>query len=433
MSKNRPRSESRKAPRRTFLKSASLAAAAGPTWIGNMGQAVAATTTRATLPKWVSQVRNEIPTTSESAYFLTGGIGPSPTPVIEKVKALLDLQNRGPGDPRINPRIAVVEEECRALAAAALGADEEEVTLTHNTTEGLNIVIWSIDWKAGDEILISNQEHPALLQPSYNLQDRFGVVYRRAPMDVGEDVLGSVLSQISPRTRLVAMSHVSRRNGRVLPAQKLARELRKRGVRLLLDGAQAAGNIPLDFHDLGCDYYSFCGHKWLLGPKGTGGLLTRKEILATTPVSWTGAHSQVTIEDDGEYEWHPDGRRYEFGTRALPVFGGFAETLRWLDKVGWDRIHTRTADLSKRFSEWVRDSRLFRLVSPIEDGSRSGVVTLRLPEGFLGMDFYERLAEKDGIVVAPLEHPRDIRVCVHFFNTWEEIDRLGVKLNEYCA
>ena len=284
MGKNRSRSETRRSPRRTFLKSASLAAVAGPPWIRNMGQAVA-TASQATIPAWVNRVRNEIPTTSESAYFLTGGIGPSPTPVIEKVKALLDLQNRGPGDPRINPQIAVVEEECRALAAAALGAHEEEVTLTHNTTEGLNIVIWSIDWKAGDEILISNHEHPALLQPSYNLHERFGVVYRRAPMDVGEDVLGSVLSQISPRTRLVAMSHVSRRNGRVLPARTLAQELHKRGVRLLLDGAQAAGNIPLDFHDLGCDYYSFCGHKWLLGPKGTGGLMTRKEILNTTPVS----------------------------------------------------------------------------------------------------------------------------------------------------
>ncbi|MCY3774810.1 MAG: hypothetical protein OXH11_02395, partial [Candidatus Aminicenantes bacterium] len=81
-----------------------------------MGQAVA-TASQATIPAWVNRVRNEIPTTSESAYFLTGGIGPSPTPVIEKVKELLDLQNLGPGDPRINPRIAVVEEECRVLAA----------------------------------------------------------------------------------------------------------------------------------------------------------------------------------------------------------------------------------------------------------------------------------------------------------------------------
>ena len=176
MKEKLPRSESRRPPRRTFLKSASLAAAAGTTWIQNMGQAIA-TTSQATIPQWVSRVRKEIPTTSESAYFLTGGIGPSPTPVIERVKELLDLQNRGPGDPRINPRIAVVEEECRALAATALGADEEEVTLTHNTTEGLNIVIWSIDWKAGDEILISNHEHPALLQPSYNLHERFGVIY----------------------------------------------------------------------------------------------------------------------------------------------------------------------------------------------------------------------------------------------------------------
>lgn len=418
--------------RRTFLKVASFAGAAGTNWVKNMGQTPVVNDHLST-PEWVFQVRSQIPATRESAYFLTGGIGPSPSSVITRVKELLDLQNRGPGDPRIVPQIAQVEEDCRVLIAATFGAREEEVTLTHNTTEGLNIVIWSIDWRSGDEILISNHEHPALLMPAYNLHERFGVVYRRAPLDIGEDVIGSVLDQLSPRTRLVAMSHVSRRNGRVLPAQELAQELRKRNVRLLLDGAQAAGNIPLHFHELGCDYYSFCGHKWLLGPKGTGGLLIRKEILEKTSVSWTGAHSQESIEDDGQYEWYPNGRRFEFGTRALAVFGGFAEALRWFEDLGWDRIHRRTAELSRETATWIQDSKLFQLVSPMTSESRSGVVTLRLPDGFLGMDFYERLAEKDGIVVAPLEHPRDIRVCVHFFNTWEEIEKLGIKLNEYCA
>ena len=288
-------------------------------------------------PDWVHTVRSQIPATGQSLYFQHGGIGPSPDPVIGEVKRLLDFQNQGPDDPRYVGALGKAEDSCRSLVAGALGCREEEVALTHNTTEALNIVIWSIGWKEGDEILISNHEHPALRMPSYNLRDRLGVTHRRAPIDVGEDVVDNVLSLLSPRTRLVAMSHVSRRNGRVIPAQRLAQALKERNVRLLLDGAQGAGNVPVEFNKIGCDYYAFCGHKWLLGPKGTGGLMIRKEILETTPISWTGAHSHLSLDDEGHYEWHPNARRYEFGTRAQAVFGGFAEApalagQHWLGK-----------------------------------------------------------------------------------------------------
>src|SRR5207245_846336 len=140
-------------------------------------------------PDWVTEARAQIPAARELRYFQTGGIGVCPGRVIDRVKELLDHQNRGPADPRF---------------ANAL--------------------------------------------------------------PVGEDVVANVLRELRPRTRLVAMSHVSRRNGRVIPARELAAALRRRSVRLLLDGAQAAGNVPVRFHDLGCDYYSLCGHKWLLGP-----------------------------------------------------------------------------------------------------------------------------------------------------------------------
>ncbi len=383
-------------------------------------------------PDWVAEVRRQIPATREMRYFQTGGIGVCPRRTIELVHELLEYQNRGPADPQFSQRLQEAEDSCRPLVARTFGADESEVGLTHNTTEGLNVVIWSMDWKSGDEILLGNHEHPALMMPSYNLRHRFGVVLRRAAVDVGEDVVGNAVRQLSPRTRLVAISHVSRRNGRLTPARELAAALHERGVRLLLDGAQAAGNVPFQFRELGCDYYSLCGHKWLLGPKGTGAVLIRREILEKTPVAWTGAHGQLSASDDGGIEWYPSARRFEFGTRAQAVFGGFAESLRWLDGLGWRRIHERIAELSRAASLRVRQSKKLGLVSPTEDSARTGIVVVRAPQGTDVTAIYRKLAEKDRILVSP-EAPRDFRVCVHFFNTPAEFDALVERLEVYCA
>ncbi len=418
--------------RRNFLKTASLAGLLGIPLSRTQATATSMKSLEGKAPDWVRAVRRQIPSTGQSLYFQHGGIGASPTPVIEEVKRLLDLQNQGPADPRYVGSLGKAEDSCRALVGEALGCLEEEVALTHNTTEALNIAIWSIDWKPGDEILISNHEHPALRMPTYNLRDRLGVTYRRAPIDVGEDVVENVLGLLSPRTRLVAMSHVSRRNGRVIPAQSLAHALRERNVRLLLDGAQGAGNVPVEFNKIGCDYYAFCGHKWLLGPKGTGGLMIRKQVLETTPVSWTGAHSYLSLDDHGEYEWYPSGRRYEFGTRSQAVFGGFAESLRWLDQVGWDRIYERISELSGKAAQIVKKSERFELVSPLNHESRSGLFVLKLPEGSSGLEIYNKLAEADRILVSPLDNPRDLRVCLHFFNTMEEFETLMARLDHYC-
>ncbi len=382
---------------------------------------------------WVDQVRTQIPATNAAGYFQTGAFGPCPQRVIDRNKELLDLQNLGPANPRYLEVMKEAEFSCRPLIAAALGADEAEVALTQSTTAGLNTVIWSLDWREGDEIITSDQEHPALLLPIYNLHRRHGVNYHEAPIGDYHRVVDEVMKRVTPRTRLVAMSHVSRQSGQVVPARELAEALRERGVSLLLDGAQGPGNVPINFHQLGCDYYSLCGHKWLLGPKGTGALLIRKEKIDSTAVSWTGAHAQAQMGEGGDFAWHPDARRYEFATRNQAGFGGWAESLRWLDSLGWERIHQRVTALSAHASQAIQRSELFELISPSEASWQNGIVVLRLPDHLKGVEMYHRLREDDDMLVSPVNHPQDLRVCLHFFNTEAEFDALLMRLEAYCG
>ncbi len=421
-----------KPSRRNFLKTVvagSLAGLSKPV----LGMAGAETSDLAGTGDWVDQVRAQIPATKAAGYFQTGAFGPCPQRVIDRNAELLELQNLGPANPRYLNVMKEAENSCRPLIAAAMGADEDEVALTQSTTAGLNTVIWSIDWQEGDEIITSDQEHPALLLPIYNLHRRFGVNYHKAPIGEYKNVVDEVMKRVTPRTRLVAMSHVSRQSGQVVPAQALAAALREKGVSLMLDGAQGPGNVPVNFHELGCDYYSLCGHKWLLGPKGTGALLVRKDKLDATPVSWTGAHAQAEMGAEGDFAWHPDARRYEFATRNQSGFGGWAESLRWLDSLGWEKVHVRVSRISAHASDAIQKSEKFELVSPSESTRQNGIVVLRLPVGFKGLEFYHRLREQDDMLVSPVDHPRDLRVCLHFFNMESEFDALLERLEAYCS
>lgn len=418
--------------RRKFLKTVvagSLAGLSKPA----MGMANLSTSGVTGSGDWVDTVREQLPATKAAGYFQTGAFGPCARQVIDRTNELLELQNLGPANPRYLNVMKDAEDSCRPLIAAAMGADEDEVALTQSTTAGLNTVIWSIDWQEGDEIITSDQEHPALQQPIYNLHRRYGVKYHKVPISDYKSVVHEVMKRITPRTRLVAMSHVSRQSGQVVPAQELAAALRGRGVSLLLDGAQGPGNVPINFHELGCDYYSLCGHKWLLGPKGTGALLIRKERIDSTAVSWTGAHAAAEMGAEGDFAWHPDARRYEFATRNQAGFGGWAESLRWLGSLGWEKVHARVSQLSAHASDAIQQSAKFQLVSPSESFRQNGILVLRLPSGFTGLDLYHRLREKDDMLVSPVSHPRDLRVCLHFFNTESEFDALLERLEVYCG
>lgn len=377
------------------------------------------------VPDWVRRARREIPAAAESRYFQTGGIGPSPNAVVAEVGERLEFQNRSPADPRYSEAMAEIEPALRARLARVFGAGEDEVALTHSTSEGISIAAWGPDWRAGDEVVISNTEHPANVIPWYVLRDRFGIEIRVMDLSPGTDLLAEARKRLSPRTRMVSVSHVSRNNGRRLRAEEsaeLAALLRARGVLYHLDGAQGPGAVPVDFRALGCDCYSTCGHKWLLGPKGTGALFVRRESLDAVQLSWAGAHSHAEMDYEGGYRLLPSAARYEFGTRALADFAGFGRAVDWMESVGLRRIEERVAALVDYAGEAARRAGRLAVSSPESPEDRSGVFVVRLPEGADATALYRRLAEERRILGSPVRQERDFRLSIHFFNTREEID-----------
>ncbi|NKB87641.1 MAG: aminotransferase class V-fold PLP-dependent enzyme [Acidobacteria bacterium] len=385
------------------------------------------------LPRWVAGARAAIPATRDR-FFQTAGIAPSSRSVIDEVKSRLEFQNEGPVATGIADRMAQIEPDLRSHLGAFAGAHADEIALTHSTSEGINIASWALNWKAGDEVVISNQEHPANLIPWYNLRSRFGVVLRVIDLSAGSDFRAQIRAAVGTRTRMVSVPHVSRNNGRALRTDEVAevaRWLRERGVRFHLDGAQGPGCVPFDFGELGCDYYSTCGHKWLLGPKGTGAFFVRADMLDATALTWTGSHSTTAFDYDGNYELIPEARRFEFGTRALATFAGFDAALAWFDSLGVDRVLSRIDELTEYAIETTDGLSGFDVTSPRAKADRSGVFVARLPEGCTAWPVYEAL-RLQGAYTSPVTDERDLRIAIHFFNTRDEIRSTLLAVDDVC-
>ena len=165
-----------------------------------------------------------------------------------------------------------------------------------------------------------------------------------------------------------------------------------------------------------------CSQQWLLGPKGTGALFVRRELLDDVRLSWAGSHSHETMDYDGAYALLPSAARYEFGTRALADFAGFARAVEWMEETGLGRIHRRIQSLLDHAIEAVDGTNRLGVSSPRARPDRSGVFVLQLPEGCDATELYNDLREDDGILASPVREPRDFRLSIHFFNTRSEID-----------
>jgi cysteine desulfurase / selenocysteine lyase len=240
-------------------------------------------------------------------------------------------------------------EEARAIARRFLNSrHEEEIIFTRNLTDGVNLVASSFGatLQAGDEIVLSIMEHHSNIVPWHFLRERKGCVLKWAPIsDDGEFLLDEFERLLTPRTKIVALTHMSNVLGTVVPIKEVVRIAHARGIPVLVDGAQAAVHMPVDVQDLDCDFYAFTGHK-VYGPTGIGILYAKKQHLeAMQPYQGGGDMIESVHTDRITYGKPP--HKFEAGTPPIVQAIGLGAALNYMMQVGRDRIAAHEAELKE--------------------------------------------------------------------------------------
>ncbi|HLX55877.1 MAG TPA: aminotransferase class V-fold PLP-dependent enzyme [Ktedonobacteraceae bacterium] len=378
----------------------------------------------------LQQIRQEMPATTAHIYLNAGTFGPLPACVINAIQERMqyEWQNGRLGAAGFES-ISSISVDARKGAAHLLNVDVDEIALTDNTGEGLNIISYGIDWHEGDEVITTNHEHISLLGPLYQLRERYGIVIRIA--DIGEKgdlpVLKSVTDLVTPRTRLISLSHVSWMTGAVLNISEVGYLGREWGIPVLIDGAQSAGAIPLDMHALNIDFYAIPMQKWLCGPDGTGALYARREALGYTTPTYVGYWS-IKHEEGSDWQLHDTAQRFEVGGRQTAALAGQAAVLNWLEQVvGFQWIHKRIATLSAYAYHSLQELPGLLMLTP--RAGESGLVSFRL-EGKDDTEMVNYLREKHNIYIRNIHSTHALRISTGFYNTEEEIDTLVRALRE---
>ncbi|HWO73536.1 MAG TPA: aminotransferase class V-fold PLP-dependent enzyme [Dehalococcoidia bacterium] len=374
------------------------------------------------------ELRASIPATRDTIYMNTGFTGPSPEPVIRRMREVLERESSvGPASVEGLAQSRRIAEEAREAVAELLNADPDEVAITHGTTEGLHVVIYGLDWRPGDEFVTCTLEHPALATPAGVLEERYGVTVKRVeipPNAAPSLALEMIASALTPRTKLVALSHVQFSCGLKLPAKQIVDAAHRAGTLIALDGAQTGGQLALDVHALGVDFYSISGQKWCLGPQGTGALYVRRDhhrLLAPLFTTHAMADSRA-IPGEGPGGGNPLAR-FRIASQSPALTAGFAEAVRLLTSLGVGEIEAYTHGLGARLRSGLSSIPGCTVTGPLAAEASCGLTAVAV-EGWEPRDLVDALWERYRIAVRAVANPAAIRFSTGAFNTEEEVDRV---------
>ncbi len=380
----------------------------------------------------LAAVRAAMPSLSAAIQLNTGSAGPIPAEVAAAMRELEDYE-RDFGRAQYEYYLDSMQrmDEARAAVAAVLGGDLDEVAITHAATDGMNLGTWAVDWRDGGVAVTTCHEHPGGVGPLYAVCDRFGVEVRHAEFagDASDDeILAQFDRLVTPGTKLVSLSHVLWTTGLVMPVARIAAVAHDRGALVIVDGAQAAGAIPVNVRDLGIDMYAIPAQKWLLGPEGLGALWARRELVPSLGATFAGYFSFARIDSRGNRELHLDARRFQVTNYHRPSVLGMARAIGWLSMfVGLEFVHRRGAAMAGRAADLLAAIDGVTLLTPRD--RMAGLVTFQVagwsPDGAM-----EELAARTFCIIRTLPLVDALRISVGFWTTEEELDRFveGVRL-----
>ncbi|GCE16489.1 aminotransferase class V-fold PLP-dependent enzyme [Dictyobacter kobayashii] len=373
----------------------------------------------------LQEIRSALPATTTQIYLNTGTFGPLPACVPQAITARIQEEwQQGRLGPAGFGSITTISQQAREHAARLLHCQTEEISLTDNTGEGMNIVSYGINWQAGDEVITTNHEHISALAPLYQIRDRSGIVVRVADLGprANQSARDAIEKLITPRTRLISLSHVTWTTGAILDVQEVAALGRAHNIPVLIDGAQSAGNIPIDVTALGVDFYAIPMQKWLCGPDGTGALYVRQESLHYIQSTYVGYNS-AKFGPSPNWELHDHAQRFEVGGRQTAAISGQSAVLHWLETVvGYEWLFARIKELNNYAYQTLKEIPDLTILTP--EPGHSGILTFTIADTD-EVELVTYLREMHNIAVRSIPDNKSLRISTGFFNTESEIDTLA--------
>jgi len=360
-------------------------------------------------------------------YFNNGSLGASPEYVIDKTE-MFRRQLDGYPSKYMWGGWEADKEKVRGQIAGYFSANSDEIAIIHNTTEGMNLFARSINLKEGDEIILADHEHRTGVAPYEYYCKPMGVKLVRPVLPLlpesPEELLDVYKKAITPRTRIISMVHMTNTNGMILPVKEVSELAHSKGILVCVDGAQSVGMFKFSMKELGCDFYSASGHKWLFGPKGTGILFASEEKM--------GLLRPLLVSTDWK---RTDIRMFEdYNTRNLPEFLGLGAAIEFNNMIGQERKQERIYDLKRYFRSSIEGDKRFRIMTPGSDSLSVGIQVVEIA-GKKAADASQFLLDKYRIDCRPMNSNglNVLRISLSLCNTKNDIDILIKALKEFAG
>ena len=407
---------SEKYSRRLFIKSGILGLGAPL-----LSKSFDSKLTKFKLPKSSSdkdwaEVRSHFIIDKDITYMNNASLGMPPLGVLKSINNGYEAISKEPLHGKHDLQDSISKSVIPKLAKT-FGVDEDEIVLTRNASEALDIQAHSVKLKKGDEIIISSQEHPAGLRPWLVRQKNDGIkiktVFIPSPLKSVTDTVSRLSNAITPKTKAISFCHVTR-GGHLYPLKEIVDMAKERNLLTLVDGAQAAGQFPINLNKVRCDAYSVSLHKWILAPAGTGFLFINKEAREKMISPFIYEKNQISPGFDPP------------GTKDFPVRAAIGTALDYINNIGLLNIEKRCRELSNYLKKGlIQIDGVKILSSPINKLSAPGSTIFEKA----GLDAFKSVPMIENMINTHIdEHVRDghnaIRVSTHIYNTKQQIDQL---------
>ena len=360
--------------RRTFLRAATTSLAVAPASLDRVLAATASVASQA--PDDVAkdefywrEIQSAFAPDRTIINLNNGHHCPQPRVVVDAVKRYMDIENQAPG--YYGGMIGANFETVRRRLADEAGCDPEEMAITRNASESLQIAQNGIDLQRGDEVITTEQDYPRMLTTWDQRARRDGLVVTRLGFPVpttADDLYQRFEKAITPKTKVLHFCHITNLTGQLFPVQRICRMARQRGILTIVDGAHTIGHFPYKIRDLEPDYFGVSLHKWMNAPLGTGFLYVRRDRIAPTwPLQASAAQSNNNIR---KFE--------EVGTAPAALKAAIPEALAFHQAIGGERKAARLRYLTMRWATRLKDNPRIKIHSSLEPGQTWGMAMVTI-------------------------------------------------------